>query len=302
MNSFPWYATELFLGVCDAGGLSAASRFGKAGISQPALSGQMMALEKHLGVSLFERRPFRLTPEGIRFREEAIRLLARMNRLRESLSGASARPLRVAASDVVIRDYLPELLRQMDTASRTRLVLTEAPSQDLPGLVRDDEADIAVGVLSRHARTGGSPLVEIIASLPLIVMIPPSHRSTVKQWADLLRLLRQKEQPGLITLPQSNLLTGHIHSSLRKSGVEWHPTLEVSSLSHVSKYVELDFGFGFEIKAPHTDTMGKKLAIMEVPTQRIAAFKLGVWHRERLDPLAVRLIKLIRAFARENLR
>jgi DNA-binding transcriptional LysR family regulator len=77
MDTFPWYATELFLRVCEAGGLSAASRFGKTGISQPALSAQMMTLEQHLGKKLFLRKPFELTAEGKLFLEEALRMRAR---------------------------------------------------------------------------------------------------------------------------------------------------------------------------------------------------------------------------------
>lgn len=57
MKTFPWYATELFLQVCEAGGLSAASRFGKIGISQPALSAQMMTLEQYLGKKSFTASP-----------------------------------------------------------------------------------------------------------------------------------------------------------------------------------------------------------------------------------------------------
>lgn len=301
MNSFPWYATELFLQVCESGGLSAASRFGKIGISQPALSAQMMTLEQHLGVKLFHRKPFALTTEGKLFQEEALRLRSRMILLRDSLHTESGKPLRIAASDLIIRDYLPHLLKQIDAPSRTRLVLREAPSQDLASLVRDGEADLAIGLLSRYVHSGTTPLVEIIARMPLVLYVPPSQVKVVKAWPDLIHLLQQAEKPGLVSLPQNSLLIQHIHASLRKSGVEWHPTLEVSSLSHVESYVDLDFGFGFGILAPPAKSKRSSRHGIELPNDCIPALNLGVWHTETLDPLAIRLLSLIRRYADENL-
>lgn len=297
MEAFPWYATELFLRVCDAGGLSAASRSGKSGISQPALSAQMMVLERHLGRKLFHRRPFELTPEGRIFHAEALRMRARMSRLSDVLAGGGGRPLRIAASDVVIRDHLPALLRRLDVAARTRLVLREAASQDLPLLVRDGEADLAIGVLSRHVDAGAVPLVERLARLPLKLLVPASHAGSVGEWRDVLRLLRGGEKPGLVALPPENLLMRHIAESLRRAGVEWTPTVQVSSLSHVPAYVELDFGFGFAIELGGRPAAAGGGHAISLPVEKLPPLSLGVWHGEDLPPLAVRLLDLIRRHA-----
>ena len=55
---------ELFYYVAKHQGISAAVRHIPYGIQQPAVSGQMLALESNLGVRLFERVPFRLTAPG----------------------------------------------------------------------------------------------------------------------------------------------------------------------------------------------------------------------------------------------
>src|SRR3954462_2493834 len=55
---------ELFYYVARHGGISAAVRHIPYGIQQPAVSGQMRALEENTGTRLFERSPFRLTPAG----------------------------------------------------------------------------------------------------------------------------------------------------------------------------------------------------------------------------------------------
>ena len=51
---------ELFYYVAKHQGITAAVRKMPYGIQQPAVSGQLLQLEKHLGVKLFHRRPFSL--------------------------------------------------------------------------------------------------------------------------------------------------------------------------------------------------------------------------------------------------
>src|SRR5262245_11663282 len=55
---------ELFYYVAKHGGISAAVRHIPYGIQQPAVSGQMRALEENTGTQLFERTPLRLPPAG----------------------------------------------------------------------------------------------------------------------------------------------------------------------------------------------------------------------------------------------
>ncbi|MEQ1842141.1 MAG: LysR family transcriptional regulator, partial [Verrucomicrobiales bacterium] len=55
---------ELFYYVARFGGITEAVRKMPYGIQQPAVSGQILQLENHLGVKLFQRRPFALTPAG----------------------------------------------------------------------------------------------------------------------------------------------------------------------------------------------------------------------------------------------
>ena len=62
-----------FLAVADEGSFTAAAR--KLGVSQPAVSAQVSALEQVLGCALFERGAvLRLTPSGETFRDYARRI------------------------------------------------------------------------------------------------------------------------------------------------------------------------------------------------------------------------------------
>src|SRR5215831_7190905 len=60
---------ELFYYVARHGGIMEAVRNIPYGIQQPAVSGQVAQLEEYLGVTLFQRRPFALTPPGVKLYE-----------------------------------------------------------------------------------------------------------------------------------------------------------------------------------------------------------------------------------------
>ena len=55
---------ELFYYVARYGGIMEAVRNIPYGIQQPAVSAQVAQLEEFLGVTLFQRRPFALSPPG----------------------------------------------------------------------------------------------------------------------------------------------------------------------------------------------------------------------------------------------
>ena len=55
---------ELFYFVAKFEGITSAVRKMPYGIQQPAVSGQILKLEEKLGIKLFNRRPFALTPAG----------------------------------------------------------------------------------------------------------------------------------------------------------------------------------------------------------------------------------------------
>jgi len=57
---------ELFYYVAKHGGIMEAVRKIPYGIQQPAVSLQIIQLERSLGTKLFQRRPFALTGEGRR--------------------------------------------------------------------------------------------------------------------------------------------------------------------------------------------------------------------------------------------
>lgn len=97
-----------FVAVADDGGISVAAR--RLGLTQPALSRQIKALEEDLGVMLLDRgaRSFALTPAAVTLVADARRLLeyceAMKSRVRATASGL---PLRIGYSPSLASDFLP---------------------------------------------------------------------------------------------------------------------------------------------------------------------------------------------------
>src|SRR3954470_10004103 len=97
---------ELFYYVARHGGISAAVRHMPYGIQQPAVSAQILLLEQDLGVKLFHRTPFKLTPEGGELFAFAQPFFENLGAMGAKLRLKSAPHLRIAASELVLRDYL----------------------------------------------------------------------------------------------------------------------------------------------------------------------------------------------------
>src|SRR3954471_183880 len=105
---------ELFYYVAKHGGISAAVRHIPYGIQQPAVSGQMRALEENAGAQLFERSPFRLTPAGEKLFAHVQPFFENLDALAAALRDDGAEPeLRVGASEFVLRDHIPIVMQRL---------------------------------------------------------------------------------------------------------------------------------------------------------------------------------------------
>src|SRR3569833_1595628 len=103
---------ELFYYVARHGGIMEAVRNIPYGIQQPAVSGQVAQLEEYLGVVLFQRRPFALTPAGEKLYRFIQTFFSNLDAIASDLQGGKAHQMRIGASTIVLRDHLPELFRQ----------------------------------------------------------------------------------------------------------------------------------------------------------------------------------------------
>src|SRR3989442_3555434 len=103
MNIYP---LGLFYYVAKHGGISEAVRNMPYGIQQPAISGQVIQLEEFLGVTLFHRRPFALTPPGKELFDFIKPFFDNLTPMAERLRRGISQHLRIPASESVLPNNL----------------------------------------------------------------------------------------------------------------------------------------------------------------------------------------------------
>ncbi len=143
--SFDWNRARAFLVTAEEGSLSAAAR--ALGLAQPTLSRQVEALQKELGVVLFERfgRGLELTPAGASLVEHAKFMGQGAMALSIAAQGQSdeiSGPVTISTSDAYAGLWLPKILqklRQQEPGLLIRVVAENSASD----LMRR-EADIAI--------------------------------------------------------------------------------------------------------------------------------------------------------------
>jgi DNA-binding transcriptional LysR family regulator len=235
----------LFYHVVKHRGISAASRKMPYGIQQPAISGQISQLEKTLGLKLFHRRPFGLTPAGVRLFDEIEHFFAALTELPAHVHGHAKQRLRLAAPARILRDYLPVILASYKRRFPDfKLSLFDANQSTAEELLRKGEIDLAITEL------GGKPGVSIQACnlirVPLVLVVP--KRAPFKTSNAIFD--RHLHSTSLISLPPDEAIMKHFHAGLRKMKLGWSPAIELSSLDLIETYVSLGFGVGASLAVP----------------------------------------------------
>ena len=230
---------QLFYYVARHRGISAALPHIPYGIQQPALSEQMLELERGLGTTLFIRRPFALTAAGDRLFAVVASLHQELPAVVAAVKGEAQRPqLRVGAGDHIQGRYLPGGLRHLqESFPQVRLEVRTGPTEDLLDAVRAQEIDLAiVGVDQPPEGMAVQPLVEV----PLVLLAPKARR------ADSLPRL---DRPGridepLVTLGPKEGMSRLFDRVLAERGVRWPSTLASASLALTPWYVASGQGLG----------------------------------------------------------
>lgn len=265
---------ELFYHVAKFKGVSRAARQMPYGIQQPSVSSQVNALERDLGVTLYERRPFKLTPAGEELLKFVEPFFGRIAEAREKLQGAAR--IRLGASPIVFRDYLPPVIE----AIRRRfpglnMILRASNQPDLVDGLERDELDLIISLIPENL----SPAIRSveIVLLPLILLAPKAGK--VKSVKDLWGNGRISEP--LIALGPSELVSQQFQEGLTRIGVSWLPNMEMDSLELIEKYVEAGYGVGLSLRLPDKK-LSRKVRTIELPDFK--PVKLGVLYRETSSP------------------
>jgi DNA-binding transcriptional LysR family regulator len=250
---------ELFYHVARHGGISSATRKIPYGIQQPAVSGQILQLEKSLGLKLFQRRPFALTSAGRELFAFAEPFFSRVGEVSRQLRSEENARLRLAAPATILRGHLPTLLREHQRKYPTlTLQLHDANHAMAEQLLQKHEIDLAITELEGKPAAGLNSA--ILFKLPLVLIVP--RRFKVKAAAELWRGAAKRET--LISLPPDEVMVRQFYSRLKRLGAHWPTGVEVSAMDLIPIYVSLGFGVGLSIKIPRAK-IARDLKILPLP-------------------------------------
>jgi DNA-binding transcriptional LysR family regulator len=107
-----------------------------------------------------------------------------------------------------------------------------------------EELDLAVTSLEKKSAAGVRSVA--LVELPLVLLV--HKNSDITSAEDLWK--RDRIQEPLICLPSTEAVSKNFQQGLGRKGVDWFPSIEVSSLDLVETYVANGFGVGVGVAIP----------------------------------------------------
>jgi DNA-binding transcriptional LysR family regulator len=282
---------ELFYHVAKHGGISEAVRRMSYGIQQPAVSGQILKLEEHLGLKLFQRRPFALTPAGRELFEFVEPFFGKVEETGAWLRGETSQRIRLAGPSAILRDHLPRLLeRHRRDFSRLRLSLHGANQAAAETMLRKQQIDLAITEL--EGRPPAGLRCHTLLKLPLQLLVPQDRRlrSATELWK------QQVIADPLISLPAEETITKLFRQGLSRISVNWPVSVEVSALDLIPVYVRAGFGIGLSVAAPGEKSPVK---IRKIPLPNFPPLVIAALWQGKLSPIAEAFLERVKEHSHE---
>jgi len=234
-------------------------------LSQPAVSLQVRALERDIGLPLFERqtRPLKLTEAGqelLRYSERIFALMDETRMVLTELGGAKRGTVKVAASSTAGIYVVPSALggfhREHPTIKLTLDVVNRFSVQEK---LLADEVDLAVMGLIEDAHE-----LEVATFVPneLVVIAAPAH-PLVGQHAISLEALRGEtlllREDGSGTRTDVERLLGGVE------GLPVHVGMELRSSGAIKQAVAAELGIAvMPLAAIELELAAKRLVMLDV--------------------------------------
>ncbi len=207
------------------------------GVTQAAVSQRIHALERALGVSLFQRGGGRVLPTeaGRTLYDYAQKILALHDEARREVSGHQAPiggGLLLAASSIPGEHLLPALVSQF--GRRSPQIRVQASISDSTAVIRQVErGEVSLGMVGRKAE-GSNLEFRYLASDRMMLVVPPGHA-----WG-------RRKRVWVEQLCGPPLIVREVGSGLRHC---FEKALERAGLSPTELRVVLELGSNEAIKA-----------------------------------------------------
>lgn len=287
--SFDWNQARSFLATAEEGSLSAAAR--ALGQTQPTLSRQVAALEKNLGVTLFERvgRSLTLTQSGLELLDHVRAMGEAASHVSLTASGQSQSiegEVCITASDVMAAYLLPPVIQRLrDFAPGIEIEVVA--SNSVSDLQRR-EADIAI----RHMQPEQPDLIARRLS------DSTAHLYAARSYLDRFgrpTSVAELNEAAFIGIGQTDQLI----VILNEWGLSLRTTnFAVSSASGVVAWEFAKQGLGICVMADEVASLGQN---MEIVLPANEPFEFPVWLATHSELHTSRRIRLVFDFLAEAL-
>ncbi|NIK08824.1 DNA-binding transcriptional LysR family regulator [Xanthomonas arboricola] len=263
-------------------------------MSQPAVTLQLQALERDLGVALFERSGRRMAPsrEGQLLYDMALPLVESLDGLeasfREKVRGLDAGELNIAANSSTILYLLPRIVAKFRARHPdVRLTLHNAISADGTDLLREDAVDLAIGsMLDVPADLNYAPVYRFEQLLIAPHDHPLAGTSTVT--------LQDLSPYPLILPPRRQVTYRLVDLVFQQARVPYTVALEVGGWEVIKQYVAMGMGISIVtaicVTEADRDTLATRSLKDYFPTR---SYGVVVRKGKYLSPQARAFIELI---------
>jgi DNA-binding transcriptional LysR family regulator len=268
-------------------------------LSQPSVSLQLQALERELGVTLFERlgSSMKLTPQGDVLYQIAQPLVEGIDQLEETFAAAfghiDSGEINIGAGESTILYIMPEPVRRFTRAHpNVRLKMQNVTGRDGLRMLRADEIDFAVGSMLEGA---DDIQYEPVVTYDPMLITPLDHPLAGKEDLTLADI-----SPYGLILPPRHLSTWRIVDyAFQQRGLSYNVTLEAGGWEVIKKYVEL--GMGISIVTDICLTGQEKVAKMPL-NKYFPRRSYGIVQRrgKYISPQAQKFIEILRDYYAER--
>lgn len=228
-----------FMALAEAGSVTGAAE--RLCLTQPAVTQQLRALERELGVLLFDRMPrgIVLTRAGTIFQEYVARGLCSIDTGRRAaieIEGGDAGSLLIGAGVTTSVTYLPEWLRRYQREyPNVDVVVRTVRSAEVARMVMSREIDI--GIVTSRQELEGLAYTPLVQEEIVLVRARRGKPSTIT--------LGELSELPIIVFPQGTGFRDFLDNALAKQGIGIHIKMETDSVEAIKSFVAVGLGASF---------------------------------------------------------
>lgn len=285
---------EIFLAICEKGGLTAAA--GALGLTQAGVSLHLQKLERDLGLTLMDRsvRPPRLTPGGEYLRKRGRALMGEIEDLQQGIARYKAcdiPQLRLGVIESVANALLPHLVRRL-SGSVGALSITSGTTHPLGPELRAGDLDMTI-TTEQPPDDDAEMVMQPLFAEPVVLVLPKGTPAP-RDWEEMEHLASKLD---FIRYGHRRRISQIIKHQFDRFGVETRGNLEFDS--SVALFDLVKNGQGWAAGTPlcllcgGIDTSDVEIAAFPnvTPMRSINA----IWMKEREDTSVHLVIDLCRS-------